>query len=149
MLAAVGGQVVKGLIPDDLAELQHEDLRILVYPFDVALLGRRELVAPARAAIARRLAVADAYLTPAKESEDVEDRLAEISRKAQVSGAELTAMGEHLDSLDLPYDHWETLYWLRLQAEHPGVSAGSAQHSNGRSAAPGRPAPDAVEASTQ
>jgi hypothetical protein len=117
MLAAVGGQALDGLIPDELVEFKTENLGILIYPSDVALLGRKELVSQARAVVARRLTFADAYLTTAKESEQIEDRLAELSRKPTVSAADFGPIDELMNSLVAPYDEWETLYRLRLQVE--------------------------------
>ena len=117
LLAAVGGDAVKDLIPSDLVAFETDGLAILVYPTDVALLGRNELVSPARAAVARRLTFAEAYHTSAKESEQIEDRLAEIGRKPMVAAADFRPIDELLTTLVAPYDDWETLYRLRLQVE--------------------------------
>ncbi len=117
LLAAVGGHAVRGLIPAELVEFQADGLAVLVYPSDVALLGRKELVSPARAAVARRLPLADVYLTSALESEDIEDRLREVARLPTVSRADFRAIDDRLAALVAPYDEWETLYRLRLQAE--------------------------------
>lgn len=147
LLAAVAGQAAKRQVPERLVQFQVDDLGILVYPFDVALLGRQELVAQARAAIARRLAVADAYLTPARESQDIEDRLAEMSRTAQVSDADLRAIDELLDSLVMPYDQWETLYWQRLQAQQLAEPVADEQVADGGArVAPRRMPADAATA---
>ena len=105
-------------VPERLEAFDHDGLGILVYPSDISLLGPRESVARARSAIVRRLAFTDAYLTTAKESEQVEDRLAEIARKRDVSAADLQSIDETLRSLAVPYADWETLYRLRLQVEN-------------------------------
>jgi len=117
LLAAVGGKAVKDLIPTELVGFETDDLQIIVYPSDVALLGRKDLVAQARAAVARRLTSADAYLTSAKESEQIEDRLSDIGRKSTVVAADFAPIDELLTKLVAPYDEWETLYRLRLQVE--------------------------------
>jgi hypothetical protein len=117
LLALVGGKNVRPSIPDELVSFEASELAVLVYPFDVALLGRADLVSAARAAIARRLAFAEAYLTSAMESEQIEDRLREISRKATVTTTDFEPIDEMLTTLDAPYDEWETLYRLRLQVE--------------------------------
>ena len=116
LLALVAGSDQE--VPERLAAFDHDGLGILVYPSDIALLGPRESVARARSAIVRRLAFTDAYLTTAKESEQVEDRLAEISRKRVVSAADFQSIDETLRSLAVPYADWETLYRLRLQVEN-------------------------------
>ena len=117
LLAAVGGDDVKSSIPKQLVSFAADDLEILVYPSDVALLGRTVQVSAARAAVARRLTSAGAYLTPAMESEQIEDRLAEIAEKPRVTSADFAPIDDLLTSLDAPYDEWETLYRLRLQVE--------------------------------
>ena len=117
LLAAVGGDAVRGSIPTELTGFGTDGLEIVVYPSDVALLGRKELVSQARAAVARRLTSSDAYLTTAKESEEIEDHLAEIMRKQTVVAADFQAIDDQLSKLVAPYDDWETLYRLRLQVE--------------------------------
>ncbi len=118
MIALVGGPSVAAMIPDELAELAVDDLGILIYPSDIALLGPAELVARARAVIARSVAFTDAYLTLAKESEQVEDRLATIAREGRPARAALADIDAALASLVVPYEDWQTLYRLRLQVEH-------------------------------
>jgi hypothetical protein len=117
LLAAVGGKAVRASIPTELTGFEIAGLQIVVYPSDVALLGRKELVSQARAAVARRLTSADAYLTSAKESEQIEDRLTEIMRKPKVVAADFRSIDDLLTNLVAPYDEWETLYRLRLQVE--------------------------------
>jgi hypothetical protein len=118
LIVAVGGGVARNLVPDELAEFRSgDDLWILLYPSDVALVGQKELVARARAAIAMRLTFADVYLTSAKESEQVEDHLANLSEAPQVSATDFRTVDELLASLVMPYDEWQTLYRLRLQVE--------------------------------
>ncbi|GAC1664991.1 MAG: hypothetical protein NVS9B8_05810 [Candidatus Limnocylindrales bacterium] len=107
----------RGSIPKELVEFEMDGLGVLVYPSDVALLGRDELVSAARSAIARRLAFAQAYLTSARESEQIEDRLREIADQPTVTSADFRSIDELLTTLVAPYDEWETLYRLRLQVE--------------------------------
>lgn len=118
MVALVGGPSAAAMIPDELSELDLDDLGILIYPSDIALLGPAELVAKARAVIARRITFTDAYLTLAKESEQIEDRLATIARGGDPKPDELAEIDRVLASLVVPYEDWQTLYRLRLQVEH-------------------------------
>ncbi|HEX3429179.1 MAG TPA: hypothetical protein VHS36_10250 [Candidatus Limnocylindrales bacterium] len=117
LIASVGGRKVEGSIPKNLAEFEADDLDILVYPSDVAILGRADLVSVARAAVARRVAFAEAYLTSTMESQQVEDRLREIDRQPKVSPRDFEPIDQLLTTLDAAYDEWETLYRLRLQVE--------------------------------
>jgi hypothetical protein len=117
LLASVGGEKARRDIPQELVELEGPELDVLIYPSDVAILGRAERVNAARAAIARRLASADAYLTATMESQQIEDRLREISRLPKVTSRDFEPIDEVLTTLDVPQGEWETLYRLRLQVE--------------------------------
>lgn len=118
LLVAVGGGSAPRDLPDELVEFDADELNVILYPSNVFILGRLERVARARAAIARRLAFADAYLTTAEESEEIEDRLVEIAAQGKVSPADFRPIDEKLSALAIPYGDWETLYRLRLQVEH-------------------------------
>jgi hypothetical protein len=118
LLGAVGGSAVKGLVPDELVQLETEDLEVLVYPSDVALLGSTELVARARAAIATRLTFTEAYLTSAEEAQELEDRLAAMAGRGEVAPGAFRELDERLATLAIPYEEWETLYRLRLHVEN-------------------------------
>lgn len=131
LLAVVGGDAVKALIPDELVEFNVDGLGILVYPSDIALLGPSLLVARARAAIARRLTFADVYLTSAEESQKIEDRLTEIARSEHVTAADFRPIDKLLTALVVPYDDWETLYRLRLQVEHEARLPGATGPADG------------------
>ncbi len=117
LLAAIGGEAVKDAIPTELVAFEMDDLGIVIYPSDVALLGRDELLSKARAAVTRRLTFAEVYLTAAQESEQIEDRLGEIARKQVVVAADFGPIDELLTTLVAPLGDWETLYRLRLQVE--------------------------------
>ena len=117
LLASVGGERVRRLVPRQLVEFEADGLGVLIYPSDVALLGRADLVAAARAAIARRLAFEDAYLTSTMESQQIEDRLRDIARQPRVGAQDFEPIDEALTSRVGTYDEWETLYRLRLQVE--------------------------------
>jgi hypothetical protein len=125
LVALVGGPAVQAMVPDRLVEFDLDGLGILLFPSGAALLGEAELVARARAAIARRLTFAHAYLTLAKESEQIEDRLAAIAEEPRADPDELAAIDAILGSLVVPYADWQTLYRLRLQVEHEDRELGT------------------------
>jgi hypothetical protein len=120
LLGAVGGPGVRALVPDELAKLKRSDLEILVYPSDIALMGAKRSVARGRAAIAARLMFTEAYLTAAKESQEIEQRLKEIARSDAISRGDFQEIDRRLGVLIVPFDEWETLYRLRLQVENQG-----------------------------
>lgn len=118
LLARAGGLDVGRLVPERLIAFNGRDLAILVYPSDVAIVGEATLVARARSAVARRLPFSDAYLTTAKESEQIEDRLRELAQRPFVQATDFQPIDALLASLVVPHDEWETLLRLRMQIEH-------------------------------
>src|SRR6266542_3641875 len=123
ILAVVGGPGVRELVPHRLLALRRPDLRVLVYPSDISISGRKTAVLRARAAIAIRLPRAPAYLTVSKESQQLEDRL--LAAAAGVDGGagpvairqDLAAVDRRLQELAVPFEEWETLYRQRVQIE--------------------------------
>lgn len=116
LLAAVGGSSVRRLVPDKLFVLKNRRLEVTLHPSDVVMSGRREYVARARAAIATRMTFTAAYMTSAKESQQVEDVLRALA-EGRAPGGALAAVDERLASLTIPHDEWEVLYRQRLQVE--------------------------------
>jgi hypothetical protein len=118
LLAAVGGASVRRLVPDRLVALKARDLEVTIHPSDVAIAGRKEPVARARAAIASRITFTAAYLTSSEESQQVEDTLLKVADSpAVVAREELAHVDERLASLTVPHEEWEVLYRQRLQVE--------------------------------
>lgn len=144
LLAAVGGRGVRGLVPDELAQLKRGDLEILVYPSDLAMIGAKPALARGRAALASRLTFTEAYLTAAKEAQDLEDRLRDL-RRGRPTKRDFEAVDEQLARLVVSYDEWETLYRLRLQIENETRLGGTSRPGAGddpRRARRGAPAAD-------
>ena len=118
LLALVGGSAVRSLVPDRLLVLRDRDLEVSIYPTDVAITGKRQDVARARAAIASRMPFTAAYLTASKEGQRLEDRLLALaSGPADEAPSALEEVDLRLASLVVPEDEWEVLYRERLQIE--------------------------------
>ena len=119
LLAAVGGNSVRRLVPDRVVMLRAKALEVTIHPSDVAVAGSKEAVARARAAIAARLTKTEAYLTSSKEGQEIEDTIRKVhesgSRQAAVTALE--KIDERLARLVIPYEEWEVLYRQRLQTE--------------------------------
>jgi hypothetical protein len=116
LLAAVGGSSVRRLVPDRLFVLKNRRLEVTLHPSDIAISGKREDVARARAAIATRVTFTAAYMTSAEESQQVEDVLLAIA-EGRAPGGAMAAVDERLAHLNIPHDEWEVLYRQRLQVE--------------------------------
>lgn len=117
-LAAVGGRASASLVPDELVLLHGPELEVLVYPMDLLISGHERSVARARSALASRLATTAAHLTVHPDAQELEDRLRSVMQADPAESlAALDAIDERLQALAIPYEEWETLYRLRLQAE--------------------------------
>ena len=123
VLTAVAGPNVRKLRPDRLVELQARDLRIWVYPSDIAISGPTRRRTRARAAILSCLTATSAHLTTTQEAQAIEDRLAELAADppASQTGTHLRATLEDIDAalldLEIPTDEWDVLFRERLQVE--------------------------------
>jgi hypothetical protein len=111
ILATLGGESVRALVPVKLWQLVHPEFRMTLHPMDLALVGKPRTLARARAAIVRELTFTDAYQTWTREAQAVEDRLMRAARRED----DIDAIGAALKTSDLDFDEWEILYRLLLQ----------------------------------
>jgi hypothetical protein len=136
ILTRVAGGNVRKLRPDRLVELKGTDLRIGVYPSDIAISGIARTRTGARAAILSRLSTTSAHLTTSAEAQAVEDRLKELATAGGgADGTGRAAMREAFTAIDtrlldlvVPADEWDLLYGLRLQLDRDllaGVGPGT------------------------
>ena len=123
-----------------MLQLHGPGLDILIYPMDLLISGKPELVARARAAMASRLTTSAAHLTVSAEAQAIEDRLtalgngsgdADRSDRGSMTRPRraFTEIDETLATLVIPYEEWEVLYRQRLQVERDlrvGAMAGDA-----------------------
>lgn len=120
-LAAVAGRGAGALVPDRLIELHGRGLEILIYPMDVLISGKPDLVMRARAAMASRLTTSAAHLTVSAEAQAIEDRLTKLARHPGAALADpakpFAAIDQQLATMRIPYEEWEVLYRQRLQVE--------------------------------
>jgi hypothetical protein len=140
LLALVGGERVRRLVPDQLVMLKAPSLEVTIHPSDVAIVGAKQSVARARAAVADRLTKTEAYLTVAEEAQTIEDELRHLRRTDGTDSAPRAAAMRRLHGLDarlanlvVPYEEWEVLYRQRLQIERDLLRAedGAADRATG------------------
>ena len=125
LLTRVAGSNVRKLRPDRLMTLTGHDLKIGVYPSDIAISGATRERTRARSAILSRLTTTSAHLTMSAEAQEVEDRLSRLAGSADantsMSPADARVAFEPIDALLLdlavPTDEWDILYRMRLQIE--------------------------------
>jgi hypothetical protein len=111
VLAILGGETVRALVPTQLAELVGDGFRMTLHPMDLSLLGRKKTLSHARAAIVRELTFTEAYQTWSREAQGIEDRLMKAARGEN----DLDAIGTELNERDFDFEEWEILYRLLLQ----------------------------------
>ena len=125
LLAGIAGPGVRALVPDHPVRLVGKDLEVGLYPSDIAIGGKKALIARARAAIASRLTSTAASMTTSAEAQAVERKLEALTRPGLGLGtlanldqqATLKEVDAELAVLNLPHDEWEILYRQRLQIE--------------------------------
>jgi hypothetical protein len=116
LLAAVGGDSVRRLVPDRLFVLGNRELEVTLHPSDIAISGTKPSVARARAAIAAEMPFTAAYLTTSKEGQQVEDVLRAVT-EGRAPGGALAEVDRRLARMVIPHEEWEVLYRERLQVE--------------------------------
>jgi hypothetical protein len=133
LLALVGGQSVRRLVPDRIVMLRAASLQVTIHPSDVAIAGSKRAVARARAAVADRLTKTAAYLTTSEEAQEVEDALRALRDPDDPEQATTTleAIDQRLAELTVPYEEWEVLYRQRLQIERDLLRTGRAPAAQG------------------
>ena len=92
---------MRRLVPDRLFVLQNKRLEVTLHPSDIAISGKKQDVARARAAIATRVTFTAAYMTTAEESQQVEDVLLAIAEGRAPAGA-MGAVDDRLARLTIP-----------------------------------------------
>lgn len=125
LLTHAAGPNVGKLRPGRVVALCAPDLRIGLYPSDIAISCPAEKRTRLRAALLTALLSAAAHLTTSAEAQAIEDRLRELSRTVQRAGIaqqlevrrELAVIDAEMLDLAVSSDEWDTLNRLRLQAE--------------------------------
>ncbi len=139
LLALVGGQSVRRLVPDRIVMLRAASLQVTIHPSDVAIAGSKQAVARARAAVADRLTKTAAYLTASEEAQEVEDALRALRDPDDPDQAMTTlkAIDQRLAELTVPYEEWEVLYRQRLQVERDLLRTGQVPAAQDEEEEPG------------
>jgi hypothetical protein len=120
LLAAIAGKGIGRYVPDKLEVLEGPQLKVMIYPADLALSGSKDAVARSRALVAREIPSHDAWFTTTKESQELEDRLAALEEADQATReAALPAIDRKLLDLVIDQDTFEVLYRRRLQLAIP------------------------------
>lgn len=119
-LAKMGGSGIGRLVPDRLVVLLGPEVKVSVYPADLAIAGTKDAVPKARALIARDVPSRDAWFTTTREAQKLEDELAalETADEAQRT-AKLPALDARLLDLEIDQETFEVLYRRRLQLAVP------------------------------
>ena len=119
-LAKVGGGGIGRLVPDRLVVLQGPEVKVSVYPADLAITGSKDAVPKARALIARDVPSRDAWFTTTKEAQKLEDALASLeTADAATRKSRLPELDARLLDLEIDQATFEVLYRRRLQLALP------------------------------
>jgi hypothetical protein len=122
-LAKVGGGGIGSLVPDRLVVLEGPEVKVSVYPADLAITGTKDAVPKARALVARDVPSRDAWFTTTKEAQKLEDELAALeTADLATREARLPALDARLLDLEIDQETFEVLYRRRLQLAVPPES---------------------------
>jgi hypothetical protein len=123
LLAKVGGGGIGRLVPDRLVELRGPEVKVSIYPADLALTGSKDAVPKARALVARDVPSRDAWFTTSKEAQKLEDELAALEQADPATReVKLASLDERLLDLEIDQETFEVLYRRRLQLAIPPES---------------------------
>jgi hypothetical protein len=124
ILTRVAGPNVRKLRPDRLIELCGDDIRVGVYPYDIAISSDKSSRIRLRAAVMDALGNSDANLTTSAEAQAVEARIQHLGEAAD-AGATAAEIEHGLRDLDrqllallVSAEEWDILYRQRLKLEN-------------------------------
>jgi hypothetical protein len=116
LLARIAGRGIGRFVPDRLVELTGPGLAVAVYPSDLAITGGADVVARARALVARDVSSRDAWFTTTREAQRIEDEMAALEGAGPAARqAALPALDRRLLDLTIDQETFEVLYRRRLQ----------------------------------
>ena len=119
-LAKVGGGGIGSLVPDRLVVLEGPEVKVSVYPADLAITGSKDAVPKARALVARDVPSRDAWFTTTKEAQKLEDELAALEgADLATRESKLPTLDARLLDLEIDQETFEVLYRRRLQLALP------------------------------
>lgn len=119
ILKACARGAVDAIVENDPRTLRGEGVELYLYPADLLLRGKKQVVARVRAALTRELMHAPAHLTTDPRAQEIEvelDRMWEVVDRhggGEVHGLARARVGEiarELDRADVPFDDWVLLY---------------------------------------
>lgn len=123
LLTRVAGPNVRKLRPDRLIELCGNDVRVGVYPYDIAISSDRAERMRLRAAVMNALGNSDAHLTTSAEAQAVEERIQGLAELA-AHGAPGSDVEHGLETIDrqllglaVSAEEWDVLFRQRLKLE--------------------------------
>ena len=123
LLTRVAGPNVRKLRAERLVELSGTDVRVGIYPYDIAISSTKADRTRLRASVIDALGNADAHLTTSSEAQAIETRIQRLGESAAhgLSGSEvergLAAIDRQLLELPVSADEWDVLYRQRLKME--------------------------------
>lgn len=124
LLTRVAGPSVRKLRPDRLIELCGQDVRVGVYPYDIAISSTKADRTRLRAAVLTALASSAAHLTTSAEAQVVEDRIRRLDQSATGTAPTETDLGRAIEAIDrqmlaleVSAEEWDVLYRRRLELE--------------------------------
>jgi hypothetical protein len=114
-------RLLRSSAPGGPTVLRSGPLEVVISPTDVTVVAPDPDANKVRAAIHKRLALSQAFLTWSEESQRFEEELMAIQGRQDATLEDVTkavgALQERIDAAHIQSDEWDVLYRLRLQVE--------------------------------
>ena len=136
VLRFAAARLLRSVVADDPVRLRARDVEVALFAMNLSVTAPKDDVYRLRAALHKRLALTEAFLTWSEVPQQFEAELMKLHLSKELTLerriAALEALQDEIDAARLKSDEWDVLYRLRLQVERDAYEAASRARSRVR-----------------
>lgn len=136
VLRFAAARLLRSVVADDPVRLRAADVEVALFAMNLSVTAPKDDVYRIRAALHKRLALTEAFLTWSEVPQHFEAELMKLHFSKDLTLekriAALEALQDEIDAAPLKSDEWDVLYRLRLQVERDAYEAASRARSRSR-----------------
>ena len=136
VLRFAAARLLRSVVADDPVRLRAGDVEIALFAMNLSVTAPKDEVFRVRAALHKRLALTEAFLTWSEVPQRFEAELMELRLAKDLTLGEriaaLEALQEEIDAAEIKSDEWDVLYRLRLQVERDAYEAAALARSRAK-----------------
>ena len=136
VLRFAAAHLLRSVVTDDPVRLRAGDVDVALFAMNLSVTAPKAEVYRVRAALHKRLALTEAFLTWGEVPQRFEAELMELYRAKDLTLdgriEALEALQKEIDSAEIKSDEWDVLYRLRLQVERDAYEAAARARSRAR-----------------